>query len=106
MMIAMHIFKLIALAALGYASVFLVMYLALEFGIISALPADEYLYSFRLAYFGGGMMAAIVGTAMGIVSLFTSGRLSRVLFWLPLLVPALYSIGVLTYFTLLPAPGP
>ena len=105
MTIALQILKLIALAALGYASVFLVMFLSLEFGIISALPADQYLYSFRLAYFGGGMMAVLAGIGFGIVSLFTQGRLSLVLMLLPLLVPLLYSIGVLTYFSLLPASG-
>lgn len=102
MTIALHIFKLIALAALGYASIFLVIYIALQFGIIHALPADEYLYNFRLAYFGGGMMAAITGISLGAISLFTRGRLSTFLLFLPLLIPALYSIGVLTYFSSLP----
>lgn len=105
MMIALHIFKLIALAAMGYASVFLVMFVALQFGIIAALPADEYLYNFRLAYFGGGMMAALAGTGLGVLSLFTRGRLSAWLLWLPLLVPALYSMAVLTYFSALPTPA-
>lgn len=95
----LHIFKLIALAALGYASVFLVMFLALELSVIDKLPADEYLYSFRLAYFGGGMMAAIAGIGLGVISFFTKGRTSMVFLFLPLLVPALYSIGVLTYFS-------
>lgn len=105
MTILLQVFKLIALAALGYASVFLVLYLALEFGVIDALPADEYLYSFRLTYFGGGMMAALTGIGLGIMSFFTKGRISTIFLLLPLLVPALYSIGVLTYFSSLPAPA-
>lgn len=102
MTIVLHIFKLIALAALGYASIFLVIYLALETGMISSLPADEYLYSFRLTYFGGGMMAVITGISLGAISLFTQGRLATLLLFLPFLVPALFSISVLAYFSLLP----
>lgn len=103
MSIATHILKFLVLAALGYGSVFLIMSGALQLGLIESLPADEHLNNFRLAYFGGGLFACIVGSLLGITSFFTKGRASTIFLLLPFLVPALYSTVVLTYFSLLPA---
>ena len=103
MNIAIHILKFLALAVLGYGSVFLIMTGALELGLIDSLPADEHLNNFRLVYLGGGLFACLAGTLLGVISFFTRGRLSTIFLLLPFLFPALYSIVVLTYFSLLPA---
>lgn len=104
MNIVWHTLKFVLSAALGYASVFLVMAIALQTGVIDALPADQYLYDFKMAYFGGGLMSAILGTGLGVISFFTNGRMRTALLLLPLLMPLLYSLIVLGYFSALPAP--
>jgi hypothetical protein len=96
---AMRILAFIAIAALGYASVFLVLVVGLQFDLVATLK-DNQIPDFNTIYFGGGLMTCLVLTAIGIMNFFCKGMLSRILFGLPLVGTALYSIGTLAYFTL------
>lgn len=94
----MRIFRFIALVILGYAGIFIVYVIALN--LADHLPDDAHLYNFRLAYFGGGLMALILGTALGVVSFFTTGRIGRIFLFLPCLTPIVYSAAIMMYFLL------
>lgn len=98
MNIAIHILKFITLAVLGFFSIPVIMLGALQLGIIDALPGDDHLYNFKLIYMGGGMIALILSCLIGAASFFTHGRASSTFLLLPLIIPALYSVAVLTYF--------
>jgi hypothetical protein len=95
----MRILAFIAIAALGYASVFLVLIVGLQLDLVAALK-DNQIPDFNMIYFGGGLMTCLVLTGLGIMNFFCEGILSRILFALPLVGTTLYSIGTLAYFTL------
>mgnify|MGYP003387376387 CR=1 FL=1 len=95
----MRILTFIAMAALGYASVFLVLIAGMQFGIVATLQDSE-IHTFNTAYFGGGLMACMVLTGIGIMNFFCAGVLSRILLLLPFIGTMLYSIGVLVYFAM------
>jgi hypothetical protein len=101
MSIAIHILKFITLTALGFFSIPVIMLGALQLGVIDALPGDEHIYNFKLIYMGGGMIALMLACLVGAASFFTHGRTSTTFLLLPLVIPMLYSIAVLTYFTAL-----
>lgn len=94
---AMRVLIFIALAILGYASIFAVFFISLM--MLDKLPDDEHLQAFKLSYCGGGVMVSIAATALGLISFFTQGRAQRFFLFLPLLAPLLYSIAVMIFFT-------
>lgn len=94
----MRILGLIGTAALGYASVFIIYVIGLYAFNLS--PADEHLYAFKTLFFGGGLMSVIIGTGLGVMRFFTAG-LWRILFiWIPVLLPLIYCIYMMVYFSL------
>jgi hypothetical protein len=101
MSIAIHILKFIALAVLGFFCIPGIMMASLQFGIIDALPEDEHLYNFKLIYLGGGMMALIGSILIGAATFITAGRTSKIFLFLPLVIPVLYCMTVLGYFSTL-----
>ena len=94
----MRILGFLVMAALGYASVFLILALGLQTEILETLPADAYLPMFRTLYFGGGLIACILATGIGIMAFFCEGIPGRLLFWLPFYGPAVYCLAILAAY--------
>ena len=93
-----RILVFIGLAILGYASVFGIIMLRLQ--LTGTLLDDAHLASFKMLYLGGGPMACILGTGLGVISFFTQGRVSQFFLLLPALVPAIYCAITMVYFTI------
>ena len=102
----MRIFGFVAMAVLGYLSIFVVLVGSLQLGVIDALPADEYLMKFHMVYLVGGLAVAIAATLIGVGNFFARGRARKILFLFPLVVPLTYSIIMLAYFSTLPINPP
>lgn len=98
MNLPVKIFVYLILSGLGLFSAAAILMLSMQFGFIESLPPDDRLEDFRMAYMGGGMIVSIAGVVLGLISFFTSGKLSGFFLALPLALPVLYSIGVLMLF--------
>ena len=92
-----RILVFIGLALLGYASIFGIIMLRLQ--LTGTLPDDAHLASFTTLYLGGGPIACIIGTGLGVISFFTLGRVSQFFLLLPVAVPAIYCAVTMLYFT-------
>ena len=99
MTLVLRIFGFVMMALLGFFSAHIVLVGALQFNLISQLPPDDDLRSFRLVYFGGAGWAWIAGILAGLTSFFSKTALRPWLMITPALFPALYAIAVLTYFS-------
>lgn len=86
------------LCALGFFSAALMLTLALQWGIVDALPPDDQLERFKTIYMGGGLLVSIVGISLGLISFFTVPPVSRYMLGLPVILPVIYGIAVLAYF--------
>ena len=93
----MRILGLIGTAALGYASVFLIFVAGLYLN--DTLPEDQHIHAFRTLFFGGGLMSVIIGTGLGVLRFFTSGALRVLFIWIPVLLPVIYCIYMMVYFS-------
>lgn len=93
-----RIFGFVALAVLGYASIFMVFILGLQIGVIASLP-DEHIGAFNFGFFGGSAWACILGTLLGLGTFFISNeRAARILFFMPLAVPMIYALAALIHY--------
>lgn len=87
----------IGMALLGWAGIFAVYAIGLI--IAGQLPNDARLYDFKIAFFGYGALAWIVGVILGLPSFFKQGRLRLLFLALPLALPVFHCVAVMVYFT-------
>lgn len=97
--IFLRVFGFVAMAVLGYASIFMVLILGMHLGVTASLP-DDHLGTFSFGFFGGSVWACILGTLLGLGTFFIGGRAARALFFLPLVLPLVYALCALAYFAL------
>ena len=90
------ILRFLVLAAIGYAGVYAVFVGWLY--VFDKLPDDAHLGAFKTSYFGGGLMACILGTGLGTISFFTEGRARRMFLLMPAVLPLAYCVGILIFF--------
>jgi hypothetical protein len=86
----------IGMSLLGWAGIFVVYAIGLT--IVGHLPADQRLYDFKIAFFGYGVLACIIGIFLGLPSFFKQGGTRLFFLALPCLLPVLYCTGVMIYF--------
>jgi len=87
----------IGIALLGWAGIFVVYAAGLI--IVGHLPVDARLYDFKIAFFGYGALAWMVGMILGLPSFFKQGRTRLLFLVLPLVLPVFYCTGVMIYFS-------
>jgi hypothetical protein len=97
--LVLRIFGFVMITLLGFFSAHIVLGLALQLNLIAHLPPDDQLRDFRLAYFGGAGWATIAGALIGLACFFSKGKLRRWLMTAPVLIPTIYCILTLIYFS-------
>lgn len=99
-MMILRVLAYLALCGLGFYTATIILVLAVETGAFSVdTLTGPTVQAFKTAYLGTGIIIGVLGMLVGLGHFFTQGWPSRVLMAMPVLLPALYSIGALLYFS-------